>query len=153
LKGRSRLKPAQSGIAAQHYVAAEISRRGHAVAMTVRNAQGVDILASRLDGSRAVGIQVKCGQDSGKWWMLDAKAERMKSRTLVYVLVNLNGPGGSPTFHVVPSTVVATSIAREYRAYMKGRRRDGGRRKESRIRRFLDKQGNYVNRWDLLGLD
>ena len=153
MKKARRLKPAQSGIAAQHYVAAEISRRGHAVAMTVRNAQGVDILASRIDGSRAVGIQVKCGQDSGKWWMLDAKAERMTSRTLVYVLVNLNGPGGTPTFHVVPSRVVAASISSEYREYIRGRRRDGRTRKESLIRRFADKDGKYLDRWELLGLD
>jgi hypothetical protein len=147
-----RLTSGLSGIAAQHYVAAELSRRGCIVAMTVRNAKGVDLLATTSDGSRAVSIQVKCGQDSGRWWMLDAKAEGMKSEALVYVLVNLNGPRGEPTFHIVPSRTVATSIAREYRTYLKGRRRDGGLRKESGIRRFFDKEEKYRDRWDLLGL-
>ena len=136
-----------SGVSGEYFVAAELSRQGYIASITLRNTKGIDILASNADASRSVSIQVKTNRGRRKTWLLNKKAEDYYADNLFYVFVNLND-GKPPEFHVVPSKVVADQIKTGYARWVAipGH-------KDNPMRNFWDKEGDYRNRWELLGLD
>ena len=76
----SKLTKSLSGAAGQYFVAAELSRRGIIATVTLRNARGIDILASNESATRSVSIQVKTNQYSERKWLLDKKAEKLATK-------------------------------------------------------------------------
>lgn len=147
-----RLRKDVAGNAGVLFVAAELSRRGLNALPTIRNTEGVDIIASEPLGGRSVGIQVKTNQSGQKKWLLSKKSEELESPTLFYVLVNLGVLGELPKFHVVPSKVVARAVRESHAAWRGTPRRDGSEHGESSLRVFHDRKGAYLDRWELLGL-
>lgn len=141
-----------SGIAGEYLVAAELSRRGYIASLTLRNTQGIDVLASSADGSRQVAIQVKCDQGKGPEWILGSKAERLSASHLFYVFVRLHD-GGTPEFFVVPSADVAEFTTGSHREWLAKPGRRGQAHKDTPIRIFSDRQGMYRDAWARLGLD
>ena len=150
---RSRISKGLSGVAGEYFVAGELSRRGYIASITLRNTRGVDILVSGRDAARSAGIQVKTNQGSGKGWLLNKKAESMEEDGLSYVFVNLNGPAGSPSYHVVPSAVVAEHVRRTHREWLAAPGRNGHERKDTTMRKFEDREDKWKDRWDVLGLE
>lgn len=140
------------GIAGEYLVAGELSRRGYLAAVTLRNTKGVDILASSGDASKSVGIQVKTVQSKQRVWPMSEKADTYAPENVFYIFVNLND-GGAPTYHVVPSAVVAEYSREGYFYFRETPRRDGLPRKDTSRRAFQDTKGSFRDRWDLLGLD
>ena len=51
-----------TGVAGEYFVAAELSRRGYIASITLRNTQGIDLLASDQNATRQIAIQVKTNQ-------------------------------------------------------------------------------------------
>ncbi|BBO35599.1 hypothetical protein PLANPX_5211 [Lacipirellula parvula] len=51
-----RLEKILLGMSGQYFVAAELSRRAYFAVVALRNAQGIDIVASTTDGAYSVGI-------------------------------------------------------------------------------------------------
>lgn len=149
----SKLSTVLSGVAGEYFVAAELSRRGVIASLTLRNSKGVDILAANEDGTRTAMIQVKTNKGSKRSWILSQKAENAADERLFYVLVNLGGDGGTPSYHVVPSEVVAERVASSHREWLSGTKRDGSARRDSAMRKFDDPDGEYLDAWELLGLD
>ena len=143
---KHRLDTVLTGVAGEYFVAAELSRRGIIATLTARNTKGIDILAA-LDTGVAVGIQVKTNQ-GGKEWLLGKKAETAINEDLFYVLVNLNGVGGSPDYHIVESKVVARYVANNHREWLKGTKRDGSARKDTDMRTFPDREDKFRDAWD-----
>lgn len=148
----NRLHSSLSGVAGEYFVAAELSRRGYLASITLRNSREIDVLAASADASRSVGIQVKANQGSSPSWLLRRTAENIRDPNIFYVFVNLNEPGGPPSYHVTPSATVADSISAAHRRWLSGRRRDGGPRKDTPMRKFEDPEGKFLNAWHLLGL-
>lgn len=141
-----------SGVAGEYFVAAELSRRGYIATLTLRNAQGIDIIAANPRSTRSVGIQVKTSQSAVPAWLASKKVEDSKlARNLFFVFVSLNGLD-QPSFHIVPRSVVANYLRTNHRAWLNGTKRDGGARKDTAMRIFRDLSGEYRDRWDLLGL-
>ena len=140
-----------SGVAGEYFVAAELSRRGYLASITLRNTRGIDILATNHDASRSVGIQVKTNQGSGRDWVLREKAESLFSDNLYYVFVNLNGQG-LPTYHIVPSNIVAEHCRTIHQTWLETPGRSGQKHNENTMRKFSDKDGLYLNKWQLLNL-
>jgi hypothetical protein len=147
----SKLTKSLSGAAGQYFVAAELSRRGIIATVTLRNARGIDILASNESATRSVSIQVKTNQYSERKWLLDKKAEKLATKNLYYVFVNLNGFEGAPTYHIVESQAVAVRIEHSHRNWLAGAKKDGSARKDSSMRTFLDDDGHYLGAWERLG--
>ncbi len=139
-----------SGVSGEYFVAAELSRMGYIASITLRNTRGVDILASNADASRTVAIQVKTNQGSRRHWLMHQKAEDYFADNLFYVLVNLNG-GGQPEFFVVPSTDMARLVGEQYRRWYQERGREPP--PDNTMRAFWDGEGEYLDKWDTLGLD
>lgn len=141
----------QIGIAGEHYVMAELSRRGYIACQTLRNTRGIDILVSNTDASRSAGIQVKTTQSAHRKWMLNKKAEGSIGNHLFYVLVCLGSD--FPTYHIVPSKDVATDVSESHAEWLKAPGKQGQAHKDSTIRVFRDLECKYKDRWDLLGLE
>lgn len=140
-----------SGVAGQYFVAAELSRQGFIATITLRNTQGIDILAADVLGKRTVGIQVKTNQASDREWILNKKAENLDGKDLFYVFVNLNGLS-APTFHVVEASHVANTIKKGHENWIAGTKKDGSARKDSSMRIFRDRSNTFLNAWGRLKL-
>lgn len=141
-----------SGVAGEYFVAGELSRRGYIASITLRNTRGVDVLAAGRDAARSVGIQVKTNQGSSKGWVLTNKADVLEEDGLFYVFVNLNGLG-APSYHVVPSAVVAEYVRTDHREWLSKPGIKGQKRRDNNIRKFWDRDDQWKDRWDILGLD
>lgn len=148
----TKLSPILIGVAGEYFVAAELSRMGYIASITLRNTEGIDILAANGDGTKSVSIQVKTNGGERRKWMLNSKAENMSADQLFYVFVSLGAADNSPAYHVVPSKVVAERTATSHRAWLEGTKRDGTSRKDSSMRKFEDPTGEFLDAWDKLGL-
>jgi hypothetical protein len=144
--------PLLAGVAGEYYVAAEISRRGHVASITLRNTRGTDIVATNVDATRTITIQCKTSSSHKRIWILSQKNEEFISPTHFYVFVGLRGEFERPIFHIVPSVIVAEQIQNGHKAWLKGRSKNGKPHKDSAMRNFSDKNDEYLERWDLLGL-
>jgi hypothetical protein len=141
----------QAGIAGEYLVAAELTRRGYVASLTLRNTRGIDILASNSDATKSVGVQVKSTQGGKAKWMMNKKAEVDLAENLFYVLVCLV-PHGVPTFHIVPRRIVAKYVRESHERWLKTPGKGGKRHRDSNLRSFRDKDDEYKDRWELLGL-
>ena len=67
------------GNAGEHYVMAELLRRGHNAALTSHGSPDIDILAS--EGTEAVRIRVKTKTDRAKEWRWNVKVPKWTTET------------------------------------------------------------------------
>jgi len=141
-----------AGIAGEYFVAGELSRRGFIASITMRNTRGIDILATNSDAKRTVTIQCKTSTKLIKGWIVTDKSETFVSDSHFYAFVELGGNLERPTYHIVPSRIVADYVSTSHRRWLKGTKANGQPRKDSAIRVFNDKESKYLERWDLLGL-
>lgn len=111
-KEKPQFKGYFTGMTGVFVAAAELSTRGFIVAITSRNAEGVDILASK--GGKTYGIQVKTNRHMGghNFWLL-SKKNLTKSPGLFYIFVNLKGEGQRSEFYIAKSVKVAKGICVE----------------------------------------
>ena len=149
---RSRLSTTLSGIAGEYFVAAELSRRGYVASVTLRNTRGIDILASKADATKSVGIQVKTKQGRGADWMLNRKVESDTADNLFFVFVTLNELG-NPEYYIVPKGEVAKFVTDSHRKWLVTPGRRGQVHVDTPMRKFKDPDGRYRDKWNLLGLE
>ena len=141
-----------AGVAGEYFVAAELSRRGHIASITLRNTRGIDIVATNKDATKTVTIQCKTSRKKRRQWILGEKSEAFFTENHFYVLVELGGESERPSYHVVPSQIVAATIKKRHSDWLHSPSASGKPRKDSQIRNFSDKSNAYLERWDLLGL-
>jgi len=142
-----------TGIAGEHYVAAELNVRQITTALTMKNTELVDILASNFDGSVSRSIQVKTTINKKANWTLTKKSEEGASDNLFYVFVHILGECKRPDFYIVPSADVAEYIADCHRAYMATPKKNGEPKVDSSRRGFdATHESKYYEAWSLLGL-
>ena len=79
-------------------------------------------------------------------------AETEVSDDLFYVFVNLHGLSGNPEYHIVPSAVVADRCRKTHADYLATPGQKGQKHKDSDMRKFSDRSGQYLGRWDKLNL-
>ncbi|NNV19946.1 hypothetical protein EHE22_05820 [Ochrobactrum pseudogrignonense] len=93
------------GLAGEFFVAAELSKRGYNVSLTLGNAKSVDILAE-IDGD-AISIQVKTiSRIKSVGWPLPMDKNKIK-KVGIFVFVLLNEIGSQPAYFVMqPSKVL-----------------------------------------------
>jgi hypothetical protein len=140
------------GVAGEYLVAGELSLRGYIASISLRNSRGIDIIASNSDGTKSVSIQVKTNSNGNKSWLLNKKAESFHSSNHYYVFVALGELNERPSYHIVPSKIVADYTATNHSNWLKGKRRDGTDRKDTSMRKFNDHENKYEEAWDLIKL-
>jgi hypothetical protein len=142
-----------SGIAGEYYVAAELSRRGYLAAITLRNSDGVDILASSIDGKKLISIQVKSTQGKRRW-ILNKKVEEDAVKNKYFAFVHLpNKINEQPEFYIVSSKTLANKIYAGHRRWLSEPGKNGRIRKDSNTRQFDPKYflpDELVNGWEEL---
>jgi len=146
-----KLNSGQSGVAGEYLCAGELSRRGYLATLTLKNSKGVDVLVSNADASKTVAIQVKTSYGNSTKWILAQKIEEFDKPNLFYVFVNLNF-GNPPDYFIVPSHVVVDSIKKYHKAWLDAPGRKGQKHKDNPMRLFVDKDKQYLGKWELLGL-
>jgi hypothetical protein len=140
-----------AGVAGEYFVAAKLSRHGFIASITLRNAKGIDILATTEDASHTISIQVKTNQIGRTTWVLNEKAEKIKDPTFYYVFVKLNNVGILPDFYIVPSAIVSEQITQSHSAWLITPGKKGQSRNPNTLRKFsLEADSIYHNNWTLL---
>ena len=105
------------GNAGEHYVAAELSRRGFIVAMTPSNTEAFDIFAKNPRNNERYDIQVKTTVKKKKKWPLNKKNEQIRDKNSIYAFVHLL-EGEPPQYHIVSSSVVAETIEKAHKEWL-----------------------------------
>src|SRR5271170_2200026 len=98
------------GAAGEHYVMAELLRRGYIAALAPQGVPNADIVVTDLEGTRLCSIQVKTRRDIGSdgGWHMKAKHEDIRGDRHFYCFVNFGKTTDDrPTVHVLPSVLVA----------------------------------------------
>ncbi|MFP3882944.1 MAG: hypothetical protein ACLFWH_11595 [Actinomycetota bacterium] len=141
--------------AGQHYVAAELHRRG-ANARFEPNAPETHILASNTAKTRTVALRIKTKR-KGNWhaqiqdWA-DLPPEVAETRFWIFVDLT-DDPHRRPQFYIVPERWIQDDIDRTHAQYLE---RHGGRRPQTQESKHhsIDEERieQWADRWDLLGL-
>lgn len=139
--------------AGEHYVVAELHRRGADAACFGGNMPRIDVLAADREQTRTVAIQVKT--KTGRDWQTSTAHGRHRDpeddSTRFWILVDLSGE--APGYYVVPEWWMQADIQAEHDRYLA---RHGGQRARTpgsthhaiAVRRVEQ----WRDRWDLLGI-
>lgn len=99
----------QTGIAGEHFVAAELSKRGWIATLTAKNTPGVDVLATRLESDVFARIQVKTRTAAYKYAWRVGKQFTPADAVDFVLLVDL--AEDEPHYWVIPTQVANELIA------------------------------------------
>ena len=132
-----------TGAAGEHFVMAELLRRGLVAAKAPEGVPNFDIVITDIDGERLAAIQVKTRRDfkSGdKGWHMKAKHENLSSDQIFYVFVDVGKDETSQvSFYVLPSKEVAYVCKQSHENWLEMPSANGKPRGETELRRLLPK--------------
>jgi hypothetical protein len=137
------------GVAGEHFVAAELARRGFLVTLTRGNAPGVDVLAYHPGTRRTVALQVKATVRAGGWILTPKDEGEPRSDAFVFVFLPGDGP---PEYSIVPSPTVAETIREGFLAYISTPGKNGRPHDpQNRVRYFERREAEeWRARWDVV---
>jgi hypothetical protein len=143
------------GVTGEHFVAGELSRRGLLVTLTRGNAPGVDILVFSPRSGVAAALQVKTSQEGkqprGKWIMNEKDEDAEATRSAAFIFVYIPQLPAPPEFSLAPSRVVADTIHAHHARWLETPGRNGrAHSHKNDMRHFLDVDGKWRDRWDVL---
>ena len=131
------------GAAGEHFVMAELLRRGLIAAKAPEGVPNFDIVITDLEGERLAAIQVKTRRDfkSGdKGWHMKAKHELLTKDRMFYVFVDVGKDiSSSVSYFVLPSKEVAKVCKISHENWHETPSKKGTERGETDMRRLLPK--------------
>ena len=128
------------GAAAEHYVMCQLLRRGKIAALAPAGVPDADIIVSDRVGSALAAVQVKARRDIGAdgGWHMKIKHETMSRDLLFYCFVDFGRSlSDAPKCWILPSAIVANTLAYAHKAWLLMPGRDGGAHKDHEMRRLL----------------
>jgi hypothetical protein len=142
-------------VAGEYFVAAELSRRGWIATITLKNTPNIDVIATTLDGSRSLNIQVKTrsiGNRQG--WILNKGIESLAPGDNFYAaFVDLIGIDEKPDYYIIPKNLFAKWIAKRHPEWLLTPGRSGRPHVDNPIRAFdkpqFDAFDGYHNNWNI----
>jgi len=142
--------------AGEFFVAAELSRRGAHAAVYVGNMPRTDLVASNVDQTRTVNVQVKTRRAGS--WQASTKhghpSKRKPNETHFWVLVDILDNKEVPEYYIMPEWWIRNNIDEAHKAYLA---KHGGKRprgSESTHHSISPKRiEQWKDRWEILGLD
>jgi hypothetical protein len=99
-------KGQMTGMLGVYLAAAELTSRGFIVSPTSRSAIGADLRVTDQECRRAWSVQVKTNRKAAKFWLIGKHTGRFRSKSHVYIFINLKGDA-RPDYLVVASAFVA----------------------------------------------
>src|SRR2546423_1213875 len=126
-----------TGTAGEYYVCAELCRRGYLALLTPKNNPLFDVVATNIDGTTSVSIQVKTRSARNKQgWKLNKQISATDTPGVPFVvLVNLH-ESGAPDFFVYPFSEFASRVKEVFERYMSKPKRSGEPHKDPGFRWF-----------------
>ena len=118
--------------------------------VTLRNNDSIDIHASKLQDNKIFAIQVKTSQYGLRAWLLNKKSETIKAGNLFYVFVSFKGLRERPEYFIVPSKIVADTVQKGHAKWLSTPGKKGQAHRDNNMRLFSDKDGVYLDKWELL---
>jgi hypothetical protein len=94
-------------------------------------------------------LQVRTKKDSTAAYTLHSKAEKLSYDNYFYVFINMN-EDNKPLFRIVPSKDVAESVNVDHNQWLNASGRDGQLHNDNTLRKFYDREGKYLNQWNIL---
>lgn len=150
---RPKLTTQQVGSAGEHFVAAEIHRRGGYAVTFSGNMHDIDLLASDANHDRVISIQVKT-KTSGTWQTSTTRGRRRRApevETKYWVFVDLGAE--HPDFYIVPKWWIENDIFKAHNLYLK---EFGGHRAKNDASTHhaipASRIAKWHDRWDELGI-
>lgn len=138
--------------AGEHFVAAELHRRGAYAVTFAGNMPEIDILASDAGQTRTVAVQVKTKR-SGTWQTTRREwTDRVPevAATRFWVFVDIHKTDTSPDYFVVPEKWIQEDINRSHKAYLE---RHGGQDRPSKHHAIPRKRiEQWRDCWEQLGI-
>ena len=129
------------GAAGEHYVMAELLRRGLIAAKAPDGVPNFDIVITDVDGERLAAIQVKTRRDrrgGDKGWHMKAKHDTLVAERMFYVFVDVGQDENcAPTFLILPSQEVAEACRISHQIWEQTPNVKGEPHGKSELRRFL----------------
>lgn len=128
------------GAAAEHYVMCQLLRQGKIAALAPAGVPDADIIVSDRVGSALAAVQVKARRDIGAdgGWHMKLKHETMSRDLLFYCFVDFGRSlNDAPKCWVLPSSVVANTLATSHQAWLKAPGKDGRVHVDHDMRRLL----------------
>jgi hypothetical protein len=158
---------ALTGSAGVYFVAAQINAMGCHAALTIRSVPNVDLLASTLDGSHSVGIQVKTSTNASRQrreggervtfqyqWALGENAWQaaLTGKKLLFVFVDLGSDQGKALSDLPDIFIVPTSFLKKYYRNVVRTHHDGDPSKWKWKRMHVDASefDQFKNNWSIL---
>lgn len=152
----AKLKTHQVGQAGEHFVAAELHRRGGYAVTFSGNMPNIDVLASNAEHTRTVAIQVKT--KTARDWQTSttrgaARGEDSADERF-WVLVDIGKtPAQPPRYFIVPEWWVQNDIHERHAEYLA---RQGGQRPRNPESKHFAIRPHFVeqweSRWEVLGI-
>ena len=143
----------QTGRAGEHYVAAELNRRGAYAVTFAGNMPKIDVMASNTERTRTVSIQVKTRR-SGDWQTsIDEgkKCDPIPDETRFWIFVSLVPDDKPPEYFIVPDWWIRNDIFESHQSY---KAKHGGVRAinpKAKHHGISSKRiQEWKDRWDLL---
>ena len=143
----------------EHFVAAELNKRGAYAVTFAGNMPKIDLLACNSNQSRTIQIRVKTkrGGRSGHSSIVDCRAmdapPNPPGEIRFWVFVDLGGDNAGPGYWIVPDWWIRGDIYKAHQAYL---RRHGGRRArnpDSTHHAIEEKRlSEWKGRWEILGI-
>lgn len=155
--GTSKVNSQQVARAGEHFVAAELHRRGaYAVLFPGQHAR-IDMMASNTDQTKTVTVQVKTkGQSSQSWQTSTRRGDPLKPGTEevhFWILVELRKGNAEPAYFIVPGDWMRKTIRKSHQKYL--RLHGGARPNAPESTHYAIKKSaveEWRDRWDLLGI-
>ena len=126
-----------TGTAGEYYVCAELCRRGYLALLTPKNNPLFDVVATNIDGTTSISIQVKTRSARDKQgWKLNKQVSASDTPGVPFVvLVNLH-EREAPDFFIYPFSEFASRVREVFDSYMSKLKRSGEPRKDPGFRWF-----------------
>jgi hypothetical protein len=126
-----------TGTAGEYYVCAELCRRGYLALLTPKNNPLFDVVATNIEGTTSVSIQVKTRSIRNKQgWKLSKHASTIDTLGVPFVvLVNLHEEQ-APDFFIYRYSEFAARVNEVFNKYMAKAKRSGEQHKDPGFRWF-----------------
>jgi len=139
------IQNALTGAAGTYFVAAELSRRGAVVLMTVRNTRGFDLVASSSDGNRFATVEVKSSSNRVSYFPASQPSPNPPpSAFYAFVRIAPGDPIGCPPLKSFEAFIVPASVVLE--THYAG----GAEGEWAGWSLPASSDESFLNRWDLI---
>lgn len=152
-RGASNQQVARAG---EHFVVAELNKRGAFAVTFAGNMPKIDVIACDDAQSRNIHVQVKTKRGGPNWHSTIIGSEPMNPRadeTNFWVFVDLGNSDAFPRYWVVPDWWIRDDIYKAHRAYLESHGGKRARNPDSTHHSIQESRlEEWQGRWDILGI-